>query len=237
MDINVLASGSDGNAYVIGVGGNTLLLEAGIRISRIKQGLDHNISGLDGCLISHEHSDHARCTGMIMKAGVDCYMSKGTAEKLGVYGHRIHLVEANRQFRMGPWEILPFDTIHDANEPLGFLIANGNFKLLYATDTAYIKYRFSGLTDIMVEVNYALDILKKNVESGAVPPAARIRVMRSHMALGTAKQFFRSNDMSQVHEIHLLHLSNGNSDAARFKRDIQAITGKPVKIGGHDGEP
>jgi hypothetical protein len=29
-----------------------------------------------------------------------------------------------------------------------------------------------------------------------------------------------------------MHLSDGNSDAARFKREVQAATGKPVYVAG-----
>jgi phosphoribosyl 1,2-cyclic phosphodiesterase len=33
-----------------------------------------------------------------------------------------------------------------------------------------------------------------------------------------------------VREIHLLHLSAGNSDAARFKREIEEQTGRMVFV-------
>jgi len=33
-------------------------------------------------------------------------------------------------------------------------------KVLYLTDTAYCKYRFRGLTHIMVECNHSWDILR-----------------------------------------------------------------------------
>ena len=50
------------------------------------------------------------------------------------------------------------------------------------------------------------------------------------MSLETAKDFLRANDLTAVQEIWLCHLSDGNSDAERFKREIQALTGKPVYI-------
>jgi hypothetical protein len=42
----------------------------------------------------------------------------------------------------------------------------------------------------------------------------------------------QANDLSKVQEIWLLHLSDGNSDADRFKREIQELTGKPVYVAG-----
>lgn len=50
------------------------------------------------------------------------------------------------------------------------------------------------------------------------------------MSLETAKEFLRANDLSRVQEIWLLHLSDDNSDAERFKREIQGLTDKPVYV-------
>ena len=166
-----------------------------------------------------------------MRAGIDCYISAGTAEALGLFGHRVHIIKAKQQFRIGTWTILPFDTQHDAAEPLGFLLANeAGDKLLYITDSFYCRYRFQGLTHIMIEANYSLDILKRNVDAGAVPKELKSRILKSHFSLENVKKFLLANDLSKVEAIFLLHLSDGNSDAERFKREIQEISGKPVYI-------
>lgn len=231
IEITPFASGSRGNCYRVSDGSTPLLLECGISFREIQKGLDFRASGVAGCLVSHEHKDHSKAVQDVMKAGVDCYMSRGTAEALGVAGHRVHIIEARKQFRLGSWTILPFQTQHDAVEPLGFLLANrAGDKLLYATDTYYIRYRFQGLTHIMIECNYSLDILKANVETGLVSAELKKRILKSHFSLENVKEFLKANDLSMVREIWLLHLSDGNSDAARFKREVQELTGKPVYI-------
>lgn len=230
MEIQVLASGSKGNCYRVTDGSTPLLLECGIRFKEIQQKLDFELSGVDGVLVSHEHKDHSKALQDAIKAGIDCYMSQGTAEALGVSGHRVKVIKTLQQYKVGTWTILPFDTVHDASEPLGFLLASGDKKLLFATDTAYLKYRFRGLTHIMIEANYQSDILRENVASGLVPVEVRERIRRSHFEFGHLKDFFRANDLSRVEEIYLLHLSDGNSDAERFKREIQGLTGKPVYV-------
>ena len=175
--------------------------------------------------------DHSKAVKDIMRAGIDCYMSRGTAEALGISGHRLNIIKAKQQFRIGTWTILPFETQHDAAEPLGFLLANQEReKLLYATDTYYIRYRFRRLTHIAVECNYSLDILKRNVDAGTVPKELKTRILKSHFSLENVKQFLRANDLSKVQEIWLLHLSDGNSNAERFKREIQELTGKMVFV-------
>jgi phosphoribosyl 1,2-cyclic phosphodiesterase len=166
IEILPLASGSKGNCYRITDGRAPLLLECGIPFREIQKGLNFRTSELAGVLVSHEHKDHSKAVRDMMKAGIDCYMSQGTAEALRVSGHRLHIVKAKQQFRVGTWTILPFDTVHDASEPLGFLLASGKEKLLFATDTSYIRYRFKGLTHIMIEANYQREILEHGVEEG-----------------------------------------------------------------------
>jgi phosphoribosyl 1,2-cyclic phosphodiesterase len=175
--------------------------------------------------------DHSKAVKDIMRAGIDCYMSQGTADALSISGHRLHIVRAKQQFRIGTWTILPFETQHDAAEPLGFLLANQDGeKLLYATDTYFIRYRFRGLTHIAVECNYSLDILRANVEAGMVEPALKSRILKSHFSLENVKEFLKANDLSKVQEIWLLHMSDGNSDSERFKREVMELTGKPTYI-------
>jgi phosphoribosyl 1,2-cyclic phosphodiesterase len=178
--------------------------------------------------------DHARAVRDVMASGVDVFCSAGTAEQLALEGHRLHIVRAGQRFFVGPWQVMPFDTKHDAPEPLGYLIMLLGEKLLFATDTYYLKYTFPGLTQIMLECNYAIDTLEANVETGEVDIARKSRLLRAHMSLEQCKATLAANDLSQVREIHLLHLSFQNADADRFRREIQRLTGKRVIVAGHD---
>ncbi len=236
IEIVPLASGSQGNCYYITDGSSPLLLECGIGINNILRNLKFGVSSLAGCLVSHGHKDHAKAVKDLMKFGIDIYLSQGTADEisgLDPWRHRLHIIKAKQQFQIGTWSILPFETQHDAAEPLGFLLANqSGDKLLFATDTYYVKYKFVGLTHIMIECNYSLDILRANVESGLVPQALKDRILQSHFSLDNVKKFLKANDLSQVREIWLLHMSDGNSDAELFRREIQEVTGKPVYVAG-----
>lgn len=233
IEITSLGSSSAGNAYRITDGKTPLLLDAGLRYKEIQRGLAFQISSLSGCLVTHEHGDHSGAVKDLIKAGVDIYTSAGTADALGIDSHRVRLVSALEPITIGTWSILPFDTQHDAAEPLGFLLANtAGEKLLFATDTYYIKHRFNGLTHIMVECNYSINILNQNIAAGRVPAVMKHRLLRSHFSLENVKDFIRANDMRRVQEIHLLHLSDNNSDEELFKREIAAITGKQVYVAG-----
>ena len=232
MDIKVLASGSTGNCYLVSDGFTDILIECGLPVRKIKEGLAYRLSAVDGCLISHEHQDHCRAVTDLMRAGVDCYMSQGTAGALGVSGHRVRMAAAKYLFEIGTLMIMPFATQHVADQPRGFLVSSMRAceKLLYATDTYYLRYRFPGLDYIMVECNYIRDILDENVSAGLVMPALRDRLIESHFSLENVKSFLQANDLSQVRGIWLLHMSDQNCDAGRAKREIQELTGIPTYI-------
>lgn len=231
IDIKTIASGSSGNAYLIDDGHSQLLLECGIRFKDIQIALDFKTSNLSGVLISHEHKDHTKGLKDVLRAGIDCYMSKGTAKAEGIDHHRIKVVESKKQFKVGTWTVLPFDVEHDVAEPFGYLVMNEQGeKLLFATDTYYVKYRFTGLTHIMVECNYSMEILNENIDSGRVHGWMKKRLVKSHFSLENVMEFLKANDLSKVQEIHLLHLSDTNSDEKAFKNSVQALTGKTVYV-------
>lgn len=226
MNIQALHSSSKGNLYRV----DNLLLEAGVPIKEIKKSLDYRLSEIDGCLCTHCHQDHSRAARDLMKAGVDVYCLQETAEALDLSGHRLNIIEPGKQLELGKWKILPFGPLpHDAPN-VGFLISNGREKLVFAVDTNYIPHRFKGLTHIMLGVSYDPEILKDNVLKGEVAPELAQRIFRNHMALPTALDFFRANDMSKVEEVYLLHLSDMNSDEKLFKREVQKVTGRPVTL-------
>jgi phosphoribosyl 1,2-cyclic phosphodiesterase len=231
IQITPLASSSAGNAYYITDGTTALLLEAGIRWKDIQRALNFQTQDIAGCLITHEHSDHIKGAPEVLKACIPVYASQGTLDAAKVSGHRAKPVQAMKKFVIGTWTIMAFDVRHDVSEPLGFLLVNeAGDKLLFATDTYYIPYRFEGLTHIMVECNYSKRLLDENVAAGKVPAVQKKRLLRSHFCLENVKEFLKANDLQQVQEIWLLHLSDNNSDEAMFKREVQELTGKLVYI-------
>ncbi|OHX41693.1 MBL fold metallo-hydrolase [Cytobacillus oceanisediminis] len=231
IEITALASSSKGNCYRVTDGHTPLLLECGINYREIQKGFEFRMSEVAGCLVTHEHGDHCKSIKDVLKAGINCYMSEGTAEAIGMEHHRIKKVSSKKQFTLGTWTVLPFDVQHDVSEPLGFLLANqAREKLLFATDTNYIKYRFQGLTHLMVECNFSEKILLENILSGKVPEVMKKRLRESHFSLENVKDFLKANDLSKVQEIWLLHLSDSNSDEKLFKEEIQKLTGKFVQV-------
>ena len=232
MEIKVLASGSSGNAYTISDGTTTLLLDAGIPLKEIQIGTGFKVRRLSGAFVTHEHKDHSKAMKDLARYGVDIYASKGTMEACGLSGHRFHPVKALKELDVGTFRILPFDVEHDAAEPLGFLFTSLSSaeKLLYFTDTYFVRYRFPGLTHIMAECNYTEHGIQDSVAEGRVPLEMVPRLVQSHMSLETLLDMLHANDMSTVQQIYLLHLSENNSEAQRMKEAVQRQTGAEVYL-------
>ena len=234
MKLKTIASGSTGNCYLLETKDGNLLLEAGIPIKKIKRELFFNFGVIDGCLITHEHGDHAKSIKDIAKLGIDVYASNGTLQALNCSGHRFIPVTPKNLYSMGSFEVMPFTVQHDAAEPIGFLIRNGNNKMLFATDTYYLRYQFLGLTHIAIECNYVESVLMDLVESGAINIEHVKRVMKSHLSLENLIDFLKANDLSKVQEIYLLHLSDSNSDINLIKQEIKKVYKGNLIIAGGD---
>lgn len=230
MQIKTLASSSKGNCYIVKNRDTVLMLEAGISPRKVMKDHGIKISGLSGCLISHEHGDHSKYVEAIAKKGINCFMTHGTKKALNIDHHRIKGMDYKQIFRIGSFRIMMFETMHDCVQPSGFIIQSGSEKLLFITDSYYCKYRFNDLTHIMIETNYSNEIMEENIKQGALHPSVKKRVKKSHFELENVKEFLSKNDLSKVKEIHLLHVSQQNGCIMRFKKEIQELTGKPVYI-------
>ena len=128
MRLDVLATGSAGNCYALHAGGETLLLDAGIPIRQIVAGVA-DWDRVVGCLVTHEHMDHAKAVPDLLRRGVPVCMSRGTQDGLPMMGvetsalqSTVERSQSGRPLRMGHFTILPFAAQHDALEPQGFLL-------------------------------------------------------------------------------------------------------------------
>lgn len=232
MKLKILGSSSAGNAYVFDNGKEALLVECGIPYKSIQKAVNFDISRFVGAIVSHEHGDHAKHVQRVLDARIPCYMSGGTAEALKIRSNAlVKCTEEFKPYRLGGFTIQGFSVQHDATEPFGYLIHHQEMgTVLFATDTYYLKYRFDGLSNILIECNYRLDILEANVEAGRIAKPQRDRTIRSHLSYETCMEILLANDLSKVNNIVLIHLSPGNSNASEFLQGIKEATCKTVHI-------
>jgi len=233
MLLRVLGSSSAGNCYLLESEDETLIIECGISFKEIKKALYFNLRNVVGCLVTHEHKDHSKSLQDLLRAGINVYTSAGTSKAIlkekGIIEpcNRLKPIQSLKGFKIGGFDILPFDVKHDASEPLGFIVNHKDTgDILLATDTYYIEYRFKKLSHILIECNYSAEILEQN----NIDEARKERLLRSHFSLENVKEFIKANDNPSLQNIVLLHLSDGNSNAKEFKEQIYELTGKRVEV-------
>lgn len=227
------ASSSRGNLYrVVSDSFRTqLLIECGLPIKDIRKCLGTQMNKIDGVLISHEHKDHSKAARDFLKVGIDIYASKGTLTAIGAEKSAYsHSVKSRKVINVGDITILPFKTNHDAVEPLGFILRDGNDIVMFATDTYNMEYTSNGITKLMIECNHSYEIIDRKVAAGTLNKKQAERLVRSHFSLENLKNWLKRNDLTRLKEIYLLHLSKTNANPVQFRKEIEELAGVPTYI-------
>lgn len=229
MRLNVLGSDSNGNCYILQTDKEALIIEAGVRFSEVKKALKWQLSKVVGAVITHEHNDHAKYVRDFVSNGITVLALPSVFRAKGIDSLSFRKeIEPMHGYIVGSFRVFAMPVCHDV-PCVGFIIENEDMgRMLFVTDTMMLEYRVPGLNHILLEANYAEDILDAKIEAGSVPLSMKPRLIHSHMEIETTKGILRANDLSGVNEIVLIHLSNGNSDERRFVREVQETSGKPV---------
>ena len=202
-------------------------MECGLSRKKLQQLTGFQLTAFDACMVSHEHKDHSQCVSDLIKSGVPVYMSQGTAEALEL--DAVTEIQHGEQFAVGSIDVVPFDTFHDAAEPLGFLFKSriDGDVLAFATDTVNLRYKFPDLNILAIEANYDKAILER---CERMPEKVRYRITNSHMEIDTLCDYLRSLDLSQCREIHLLHLSDATSHEGHFINKVARAVPPGIEI-------
>jgi phosphoribosyl 1,2-cyclic phosphodiesterase len=224
MQLRVLGSSSKGNCYLLIASDQVLIIEAGVRLIEVKKALAFRTDNIAGCLISHVHNDHAGYIKEYTDAGITVLTSDKVIEMKAVskFCNRLRTVYPEHGYQIGSYKVIPFEVQHDV-PCLGFFISHpesGN--IMFITDTYMCEYTFPDLNHVIIECNYADDILENNIIYKGLNPMMRPRLLYSHMELESCKNVLRSLDLTHVINIVLIHLSDGNSDEKRFTAEISA---------------
>lgn len=220
MLLRCCGSGSSGNSYaLIADNGEILAIEAGCKFLDFKKMIDWKISNVVGCIVSHEHGDHARYIKDFQRAGISVYTAFETQTALEVItGERTTAIPPLKKCQIGKFTITPFNVPHDTDiECYGYLIEHEEMgKLLFMTDLEYCRYNFAkqGINHILIESNYSMDLVDCD------EPNYEHR-LRGHMSLDTALKFISTNDNPLLLNVVLIHLSDKSGNPALFTEETK----------------
>ncbi len=173
MEVIVLASGSKGNATYIEIGSEKILIDCGITYKQIVSRLaeyHRTLDGLTKVFITHEHSDHVKELAMLAKKhDVHIYLSEGTLKNLNktirynIDSTKFQVILPEDMLEFDGFRVLPFTVYHDAFEPFGYRIFEGDSSVVYITDTGYFPMRkfhlISNAEAYVIESNHEVEML------------------------------------------------------------------------------
>ena len=168
-----LYSGSSGNCLFVESQNTRLLIDAGVSLKKIENGLESlNVSSnsLDAILVTHEHSDHIQSLGNLSKKfNLPVFANSQTFDAMPkqtdkIATENIKKIKINEKFFIKDIEINSFSIPHDAVNPCGFTLTCGNNKIGIATDIGHmtndILKNLEGSNFILLESNYDTEVLK-----------------------------------------------------------------------------
>lgn len=168
-----LYSGSSGNSLLVQTPNTKLLVDAGVSCKKIENALldiDIDPSSLDGILITHEHTDHVQGLGTFSKKfHLPVFVNQETLDAMPKQRDKldsncIKTFKVADKFSIGDLDIKPFSIPHDAVNPCGFNIWNGDKKLSIATDIGHMSNAILKSLEeslfVMLEANYDPEVLR-----------------------------------------------------------------------------
>ena len=228
MLVKTTATGSKGNNYALVSGGEILLLECGVPAKDMLKTIDYQTFKVVGCLLSHEHGDHAKYIKQYMQYGVKVYGSDEVQSNIElIYGEKIEGIKRMNRKKLGSFSVIPFRVPHGETDCDGWLIDSPEGKLLFITDAEYCPYDFSkmNINYGLIECNYSMDNISFEHDE-----VKNRRVVQTHMEVQTCKRLIQSINSESLRSIGLIHLSAENGNPQRFRDEIRSVVDSDVNV-------
>ena len=219
MKICLLASGSKGNSILVESGKTRLLIDAGLSARELRKRLDSvgvEAESLDALLITHEHGDHVRGLGpLVRQLDLPVYLQTDLARKLPDVGKPECVQEFvdGEEFTIKDLTIRPFAITHDCLAPVGFTLDGELGKVGVATDlgivTRLVTECLQGCRALVLETNHDEELLR----DGPYPwkLKQRVRSNHGHLSNNAAGNLLQNLLWNGLETVFLGHLSETNN--------------------------
>ncbi|MEK6710740.1 MAG: MBL fold metallo-hydrolase [Nitrospinota bacterium] len=237
MEISLLGSGSQGNAVLVRAEEGAFLIDAGLSARQIGErmaSLGLSPGELAGLVVTHEHIDHVRSAGVLArKWGLPVWTNRATREAgaalLGPL-RRWREVAVGVPFEIAGVRLEPFSTPHDAADPFGLLLRDGEgYRVALATDmgfvTRLVRERVRGVQGLILEFNHELDLLLAGPYPW--PVKQRIRGKLGHLSNEDAAGLLAEVAGDDLEWVVCAHISQeNNEERIVLERAAEALNGR-----------
>lgn len=224
MQLYSIASGSSGNCIYAGREDTGVLVDVGISMKRVSEGLSkQNLSfeNVKAILITHEHTDHISGLGPVLrKVPIPVYATADTIEAIWTKNNMknispdlFHSVRPGEEIELAQMLVSPFPISHDAVDPVCYTIGCDGRKLGIATDMGcYSDEIIENLADcdaVLLEANHDINLL----QVGHYPYSLKMRILgdRGHLSNDASARLIKEILHPGLRHIVLGHLSKENN--------------------------
>jgi phosphoribosyl 1,2-cyclic phosphodiesterase len=174
----------------------------GVNWKDILKATNYNISNVVCALCSHSHLDHSKSIQNAIKFGLSVY----SCEDVKTIHPNTKVLERRLKRHFGGFSVQRVDLFHD-KECIGFLIEHEELgRLLFATDTNSIPYKFKNINHFIVEANNDAEYMLDN----ALEDSYSASHSENHMEISDTIEFLKNNISKETQNIILIHLSSTN---------------------------
>lgn len=205
MTFKTIATGSDGNSFVLtNDSGNHLMIEAGLPIDKLKQGINYDVENWQGLVVTHCHSDHSLSAKKIRQMGIPIFLP--------------YKFDSPRMRTMlGDFVIETFPVPHNNCENRGLIINTEGQKICFLIDLEYCPYDLSkqDINVLIVECNYISDLVDNSLPN-------IVHKTLGHAELQTTIGIIQ-NCKKHLRKVILTHMSKGETmNKKRALKEIKA---------------
>ena len=216
MRFTVLSSGSKANCTFVEAGGMRFLVDCGLSGKQAEERLVASgvrPDSLQAILVTHEHADHINGVATLSRRyGLPVYANAKTMERIKKPRGR-EIFKTGQDFCVGPVEVTPFSIVHDAADPVGFVIRAEGFKLCIVTDlgrvTTLVQEHVKGANAIILESNHDQEMLQSCSYTWELKQ--RIASTHGHLCNEAAGQLLEEMMHPELFHIVLGHLSENSN--------------------------
>ncbi|MBI5382516.1 MAG: MBL fold metallo-hydrolase [Opitutae bacterium] len=241
MRFCILGSGSSGNSALLVTEGARVLIDAGFsarKLGELLAGVGESLERIDAVLLTHEHGDHAAgVSGLKKFPHLKFFANAATARAIQAgLEHRPdwQIFETGARFRFRDLEVDAFAVPHDAQDPVGFRIANGSDgdlfaprrSLVWLTDLGHapqhIREHIRECDVVVVEANHCPQLLQADTKR---PWSLKQRISgrHGHLSNESARELLAAVASPRWRRIYLTHLSRDCNSPAAVELALAAV--------------
>lgn len=218
MQFYLLASGSKGNCFVLKTPQSQIVIDCGTTktyLTRCFQSLGLDYLSSDALLITHGHRDHI--SQLKMFAPVEAYAA------FALEGRPQHWVKPFQSFQIQDLTITPLPLSHDAENTVGYVLQTASEKLVYITDTGYVREdcldSIYGADYYVLESNHDVGMLMQTRRP--YPIKMRILSDSGHLCNEDSARLLSEIVTPRTRSIFLAHLSEEANDPQLALKVVQ----------------